>query len=209
MLRGKFVGKLLLDSVEDIGNPSRADPASQTQRIPSTVFKRVLISNRGEIAIRIARAASALGVESVGVYAPADGLSLHTRFTTSAQEIASTAGDPVRAYLDVDALIKIAKISDCDCVHPGYGFLSENAIFAARCAAEGITFIGPSPAALDLFGDKVKARALAQSLGIPIVPGSNTALLSAQDAIEVARDLSFPVMLKAAAGGGGRGMRGN
>ena len=171
------------------------------------MFKRVLISNRGEIAIRIARAASALGVESVGVYAPADVLSLHTRFTTSSQEIASTAGDPVRAYLDVDALIKIAKVSDCDCVHPGYGFLSENAIFAARCAAEGITFIGPSPAALDLFGDKVKARALAQSLGIPIVPGSNTALLSAQDAIGVARDLSFPVMLKAAAGGGGRGMR--
>ena len=136
------------------------------------MFKRVLIANRGEIAIRIARAAAALGIESVAVFAPADALSLHTRLATEAREIGGRPRDPVRAYLDVEAIIAAAKASGCDCVHPGYGFLSENADFAERCAAEGLRFVGPSPAALALFGDKVAARAFAQSLGIPVVPGS-------------------------------------
>jgi len=174
------------------------------------MFKRVLISNRGEIAIRVARAASALGIESVGVYAPVDALSLHTRFTTESCEIgarAATNGDPVRAYLDAATLVQTAKASGCDCVHPGYGFLAENAAFAAMCAAEGIAFIGPSPAMIDLFGHKIRARALAQALGIPVVPGSAEALESASEAVELARDLGYPVMLKAAGGGGGRGMR--
>ena len=174
------------------------------------MFKRVLIANRGEIAIRVARAASALGVESVSVYAPADALSLHTRVTTESRVLGLSAlpsSDPVRAYLDVDGLIEAAKATHCDCVHPGYGFLSENAGFAKRCLEEGLTFIGPRAETLALFGDKTKARELARSLGIPIIPGSPHPLASAEDAMALAKTIGYPVMLKAAAGGGGRGMR--
>jgi acetyl/propionyl-CoA carboxylase alpha subunit/acetyl-CoA carboxylase carboxyltransferase component len=170
------------------------------------LFKRVLIANRGEIAIRIARAAAALGIEQVGVYAPVDALSLHARITTRAHALAATS-DPVRAYLDIEGLIAAAKTTACDCIHPGYGFLAENATFARRCVEEGIVFIGPRPETLALFGDKTKARELAKSLGIPIVPGSPTALKTAEDAAAIAKDIGYPVMLKAAAGGGGRGMR--
>ena len=117
--------------------------------------------------------------------APADALSLHTRVTTESRALtlAAQSSDPVRAYLDIEALIAAAKASHCDCVHPGYGFLSENAGFAKRCLDEGIAFIGPRPETLALFGDKTKARELARSLGIPIIPGSPHALASAKDAI--------------------------
>ena len=169
---------------------------------------RVLISNRGEIAIRIAKAAAALGMESVGVYAPVDALSLHTRSASQAKEIRNGAAEnPVAAYLDAQAQVAIAKETGCDCVHPGYGFLAENAPFAERCADAGLAFVGPSPAVLALFGDKVRARALAQSLDIPVVPGSDGPVVSANDASAAAERLGYPVMLKAAAGGGGRGMR--
>ncbi|MEQ9639022.1 MAG: carboxyl transferase domain-containing protein [Alphaproteobacteria bacterium] len=167
--------------------------------------KRVLIANRGEIAIRIARAAASLGMESVAVYAHVDAMSLHTRAATKARAIEGSDG--IAAYLDADALIAIARETGCDCVHPGYGFLAENANFAARCAEAGLVFVGPSPAALQLFGDKVSARALAQSRGIPVVGGSTGALASAKEAAAVAESIGYPVMLKAAAGGGGRGMR--
>ena len=167
---------------------------------------RVLIANRGEIAIRIAKSATALGLESVGVYPAIDAFSLHTRCMTESHELGSAA-DAVGAYLNADALVQAAKTRGCDCLHPGYGFLSENAAFAALCAAEGITFIGPSPETLALFGDKVRARALAESLDIPVVPGSTESIGSAREAETLARELGYPVMLKAAAGGGGRGMR--
>jgi acetyl/propionyl-CoA carboxylase alpha subunit/acetyl-CoA carboxylase carboxyltransferase component len=173
-------------------------------------LKRVLIANRGEIAIRIARAASALGIESVAVYPAADALALHTRVATQARIIGgyeSSSTDPVGAYLDREALIAIAKEMHCDCVHPGYGFLSENPEFAVRCAAEGITFIGPHPETLAVFGDKTRARELASSLGIPIVPGSSQAVATGSEAAAAADQVGYPVMLKAAAGGGGRGMR--
>jgi len=170
------------------------------------VFKRVLIANRGEIAIRIARAAAGLGVESVSVFAPADALGLHTRASTETRAIGASGGDPVAAYLDVDALIATARETGCDCVHPGYGFLSENAAFARACAAAGLAFIGPKPETLELFGDKVAARAIARSLEIPTVPGS-AALASGKDAAKAAQAIGYPVMLKATAGGGGRGMR--
>ena len=173
------------------------------------MFKRVLIANRGEIAIRIARAAASLGIESVAVYAPADSQSLHTKLATSARELrvrcAST--DPVRAYLDIDALLAIARETACDCVHPGYGFLAENANFAERCRSAGVTFVGPAPSTLALFGDKVEARAFAQSQGIPVVPGAPAALASGAEARAMAQSVGYPVMLKASAGGGGRGMR--
>ncbi len=172
------------------------------------MFRRVLIANRGEIAIRISRAAAALGVESVGVFAPEDALSLHTRMVTRARPIGGGAErKPLDAYLDIEALIAIAKESGCDCLHPGYGFLSENATFARRCGEEGLTFIGPRAETLALFGDKTRARDLASSLRIPIIPGSAGVLKTADDAAAAADGLGYPVMLKAAAGGGGRGMR--
>jgi acetyl/propionyl-CoA carboxylase alpha subunit/acetyl-CoA carboxylase carboxyltransferase component len=170
------------------------------------MFKKVLIANRGEITIRIARAAAALGVESVSVHAPIDALGLHTRASTESRAIGG-GGDPVKAYLDIEALIEAARETGCDCVHPGYGFLSENAEFARRCLAEELAFIGPWPQTLELFGDKVKARALAASLGVPIIPGSGSALVDAGAARKEADALGYPVMLKASAGGGGRGMR--
>ncbi|MDE0350394.1 MAG: ATP-grasp domain-containing protein [Gammaproteobacteria bacterium] len=172
-----------------------------------TSLKRVLIANRGEIAIRVARAAAGLGMDSVAVHAPEDAHSLHTRVTTEAREIGAPGADPVAAYLDADALVRVAVESGCDCVHPGYGFLAENAAFAERCAAAGLTFVGPTPAALALFGDKLLARSLARSLDIPVVPGSSRPLATAEEAEEVAATVGYPVMLKAAAGGGGRGMR--
>jgi pyruvate carboxylase len=162
------------------------------------VFARVLIANRGEIAIRIARAAAALGVESVAVFAPADAQSLHARMATSSRALgegSAGGGDPVAAYLDIEALIAAAKASTCDSVHPGYGFLSENAAFARRCLAEGLAFIGPRPETLALFGDKTRARELAASLAIPIVPGSPGPLATAGDAAAAAAELGYPVML--------------
>jgi acetyl/propionyl-CoA carboxylase alpha subunit/acetyl-CoA carboxylase carboxyltransferase component len=171
-------------------------------------LERVLIANRGEIAIRIASAADVLGIESVAVFADADARSLHATVATEAVPLRPGGSeDPVRAYLDIDALVRAAIDTGCDSVHPGYGFLSENAFFAEACAAAGITFIGPPPAALALFGDKVQARDYAHSLGIPVVPGSPEPLHSADDARRWADEIGYPVMLKAAAGGGGRGMR--
>ena len=172
------------------------------------MFKRVLIANRGEIAIRIAHAADALGVQSVGVFATADAHSLHSRVTTEARALDdSQVGDPVRAYLDIQSLIRIARETGCDCVHPGYGFLAENPRFAQQCRDAGLVFIGPLPETLALFGDKVAARGLAKSLDIPVASGSAKVLASSGEALTEAEGLGFPVMVKAAAGGGGRGMR--
>ncbi len=174
--------------------------------VTALALSRVLIANRGEIAIRIAKAAAALGMESVSVHAPVDARALHTHSTTRSVELDATAS-PVGAYLDAAALIRAAKQAGCDCVHPGYGFLSEQAAFAEWCSSEGLTFIGPPPHVLELFGDKVRARAFARAAGIPIVPGSAAPLTSAEEARAVAESLGYPVMLKASAGGGGRGMR--
>lgn len=168
-------------------------------------LQRMLICNRGEIAIRIAEAAASLDMETVSVYAAVDKTARHTSVTTTSVQISGSDG--VAAYLNIDAVLEIAQAESCDCVHPGYGFLSENAEFAERCAEAGITFIGPSVAALGLFGDKVRARNLAKKLEIPVVPGSDTALDRLKDAEKMAEALGYPVMLKAAAGGGGRGMR--
>lgn len=170
------------------------------------MFRRVLIANRGEIAIRVARAATSLGIESVSVYAPVDALSLHTRLTSKAVPIGKASEHPVQSYLDIEALIAAGKSAGCDCVHPGYGFLSENAAFAKRCIEEGFAFIGPRPETLALFGDKTRARTLAQTNDIPIIPGSKI-LATVEEAKAAADRIGYPVMLKAAAGGGGRGLR--
>ena len=171
-------------------------------------LKKLLIANRGEIAIRIARAAAGLGMTTVSVYSTDDAASLHVRKTDASHALPGTG---VPAYLDGEAIIAAALASGCDAVHPGYGFLSENAAFAQRCAQAGLVFVGPTPHTLDLFGDKAKARALATRLGVPVMPGTggDTTLAQAQAFFDSQRgaDGEAAVMIKAVAGGGGRGMR--
>lgn len=167
---------------------------------------RVLVANRGEIAVRVVHAAAALGMESVAVYAPVDAAGLHTKVATRAEPLPSTA-DGVAAYLDIDALVAVARATGCDVVHPGYGFLAEHPGFAAACVDAGLAFVGPPAPVVALFGDKVRARAVARSLGVPTVPGSDGPVPDATAAAEVAASVGFPVVLKASAGGGGRGIR--
>ncbi|KPF98860.1 carbamoyl-phosphate synthase large subunit [Rhodopseudomonas sp. AAP120] len=168
-------------------------------------FRKLLIANRGEIAIRIARAAADAGLASVAIYPNDDAASLHLRIADEAREI---PGRGARAYLDIEAVIEAAKAAHCDALHPGYGFLSENADLARRCAEEGIRFIGPSPEALRLFGDKVAARQLAKKSGVPIIAGTQgPSTLEDIQAFFASLGANAAVMIKAMAGGGGRGMR--
>ncbi len=168
-------------------------------------FSKLLIANRGEIAIRIARAAAQLDIETVAVFAEDDARCLHVK---SARQAMPLAGTGVAAYLDAEQLVDIAQRSGCDAVHPGYGFLSENARFAELCSAAGITFVGPSAALLTLFGDKVAARAAARAAGVPVLDGSTQAA-SVADAHRFfsALPAGTAMVIKAVAGGGGRGMR--
>jgi acetyl-CoA carboxylase biotin carboxylase subunit len=167
--------------------------------------RRVLIANRGEIAVRIIRACRELDLETVAVYSEADARSLHVRLADEAVAI----GPPpaLRSYLNIPRLIQAAVDTGCDAVHPGYGFLSENPAFAQACEAMGITFVGPSSATLRLLGDKIAARELAARAEVPVVPGSTRPLASVEEACELARRVGYPVLLKALAGGGGRGIR--
>jgi acetyl/propionyl-CoA carboxylase alpha subunit/acetyl-CoA carboxylase carboxyltransferase component len=168
-------------------------------------FQKLLIANRGEIAIRIARAAGEAGLATVAIYPADDALSLHIRSADEAHEI---PGRGARAYLDIEAVIAAAKATGCDALHPGYGFLSENSALARRCAEEGIVFIGPSPEALDLFGDKGQAKALAKQCRVPIIEGTEGATsLDDVKAFFASQGDGAAVMIKAIAGGGGRGMR--
>ncbi len=168
------------------------------------MLKKILIANRGEIALRIARAATDLGLASVAVFATDEPQARHLRAAGEAQPLA--ASGPA-AYLDIDTLLRIARSSGCDAVHPGYGFLSERADFAQACAAAGLTFIGPSAEQLALFGDKARARDLARRCGVPLLPGSAQAVSLAQAQDFFAQQGDAGVMLKAIVGGGGRGMR--
>ncbi len=168
-------------------------------------FRKLLIANRGEIAIRIARAAADGGLATVAIYPADDALSLHVRIADEAREI---PGRGARAYLDIEGVVGAAKAMGCDALHPGYGFLSENADLARRCAEEGITFVGPSPAALQLFGDKVAAKQLATRCGVPIIAGTTgPSTLEEVKAFFSSLGSHGAVMIKAMAGGGGRGMR--
>ena len=169
------------------------------------MFQRVLIANRGEIAVRIARACRELGVETVSVYSQADADALHVQLTTRAVCIGpAKAAD---SYLNVDALLTVAKETGCDAVHPGYGFLSESAEFSDKCAEMGLRFIGPSGDVIRMMGNKSAARDLMKKHHVPVVPGSDGAVETAQQAQEIADKIGFPVLVKASAGGGGRGMR--
>ena len=169
------------------------------------MLRRILIANRGEIAVRIIRACRELGLESVAVYSDADARALHVNLADHAVRIGPPP--PAQSYLSIDTVLDAARVSRADAIHPGYGFLSENAAFAARCVAAGLVFVGPPAAAIEAMGSKVAARALAQRAGVPVVPGEAP---SRQDDDEIAaavRRLGFPSLLKPAAGGGGIGMK--
>src|ERR1700720_2861011 len=169
------------------------------------MFKKILVANRGEIALRVICACKELGIRSVAIYSEADRNSLHVRFADEAICI----GPPqlAQSYLNIPAVISAAEIANVDAIHPGYGLLSENANFAAVCEACHIKFIGPTPDVIRLMGEKEKARAAMKEHGVPILPGSDGVVASEEEALEWARKVEFPVILKATAGGGGRGMR--
>ena len=169
------------------------------------MFEKILIANRGEIALRVICACKDLGIRTVAVYSEADRHSLHTRFADEA--ICIGPAKSARSYLDIPSVISAAEISNADAVHPGYGFLSENADFAEVCETSGLTFIGPSPDVIRRMGMKQIARSVMDEAGVPILPGSKGILKSLEEALELAEKVGYPVMLKAAAGGGGRGMR--
>ena len=168
-------------------------------------MRRVLIANRGEIALRAIRTCRRLGLESVAVYSSADGNSPHLWAADHA--ICIGPPPPKASYLNSGALIEVASALKCDAVYPGYGFLAEDSAFAARCAEAGLIFIGPSSEVIAQMGDKVAARRTAASLGIPVVPGSNEGFTSSAVAKKHAGEIGYPLLLKASAGGGGRGMR--
>lgn len=169
-------------------------------------IKKVLIANRGEISIRISRACNELGIGTVAIYTYEDRYSLHRYKADEAYQIGEDH-EPLKPYLDIEAIIDVARESGADAIHPGYGFLSENATLARRCAAEGIVFVGPSPEVMDMLGDKVHAKEVAQKAGVPIIQSSIEALDVVAAALSEAWRIGYPLMLKAAAGGGGRGMR--
>ncbi len=169
-------------------------------------FKRVLVANRGEIAIRIFRACSELGIRTVAIYSEED---KNTLFRSKADESyqIGKGKTPVGAYLGIDEIIKLAKAKGVDAIHPGYGFLAENVEFAKACENEGIEFIGPTSDMMDRLGDKIKSKIVANSVGVPTIPGVDKAIKTEEEAVEFAEFCGYPIMLKAAAGGGGRGMR--
>ena len=169
------------------------------------MFQKILIANRGEIAVRVICACKDLGIKTVAVYSEADRHSLHVRFADEA--ICIGPAKSARSYLDIPAVISAAEITNVDAIHPGYGFLSENADFAEVCETSEIRFIGPKPTVIRSMGLKQLARAAMSKSGVPILPGSEGILKSPEDALETAERIGYPVMLKASAGGGGRGMR--
>src|SRR5512133_2562615 len=167
-------------------------------------IKKVLIANRGEIAVRIIRSCREMGIHTVAVFSDADRTSMHVRYAGEAYHIGPSPSN--ESYLKIDKIIEVAKQSGADAIHPGYGFLSENAEFSRRCKEEGIIFIGPSPEAILGMGDKITARRTMIKAGVPVVPGTSEAVTSEEEALETIRQIGLPVMIKASAGGGGKGM---
>ncbi len=169
------------------------------------MIKKVLVANRGEIAVRVMRSCREMGIKSVAVYSEADRTSKHVSYADEAYLIGPAPSN--ESYLVIDRIIEAAKKSKSDAIHPGYGFLSEKADFAERCAKEGIIFIGPSPAAIRQMGDKITARQTMIKAGVPVVPGTKETVSTEKNALEVAKKIGYPIMVKASAGGGGKGMR--
>jgi acetyl-CoA carboxylase biotin carboxylase subunit len=169
------------------------------------MFKKILIANRGEIAVRVIRACREMGIPSVAVFSDVDRTALHVRKADEAYPIGPAAA--TESYLNFSKILGVARLSGADAIHPGYGFLSENANFAAACADAGIKFIGPTAASMEMMGSKTRARQHMEKANIPFVPGTSRGLQSADEGEEIAAKIGYPVMLKAAAGGGGKGMR--
>ncbi len=169
------------------------------------MFSKILIANRGEIAVRVIRACKEMGIRTVAIYSEADRNSLHVRLADEAICVGGPKAE--QSYLHIPAIVSAAEITDVDGIHPGYGFLSQNAHFAEICESCNITFLGPSAQSIRLMGDKIAAKDLMRKTGIPIIPGSMAAVRNKEDALNTARRIGYPVMVKAAAGGGGRGMR--
>lgn len=180
-------------------------PHAPSQRTRLSMFKKILIANRGEIAVRIIRACREMGIATVAVYSDVDRAALHVRKSDEAYPIGPAPA--AESYLGMDKILDVAKRSGAEAIHPGYGFLSENARFAEACAQAGLKFIGPTPHSMKLMGSKTSARQQMEKAGVPFVPGTSRVLASAEEGEEVAERLGYPVMLKAAAGGGGKGMR--
>src|SRR6201998_1926855 len=172
----------------------------------SRPIRKLLAANRSEIAIRIFRAANELGLRTVAIYSHEDRLALH-RFKADEAYLVGEGKGPVEAYLDIAGIVAVAKAKGVDAIHPGYGFLSENPALARACERAGIAFIGPPPSLLELLGDKTAARRLASSAGLPVLPGTEKPVKSAAEAQKSAKEIGYPVIVKAAMGGGGRGMR--
>ncbi|WP_025209856.1 acetyl-CoA carboxylase biotin carboxylase subunit [Hippea sp. KM1] len=168
-------------------------------------FKKVLVANRGEIAIRVMRACRKMGIETVAVYSEADRDALHVRYADEAYFIGPPA--PADSYLRIDKIVEVAVKSGCDAVHPGYGFLAENSEFVKACEAAGITFIGPNTESMYILGDKTRSRQKMIEAGVPVVPGTKDPVESLEEALKVAEEIGYPIMFKASAGGGGKGMR--
>ena len=168
-------------------------------------FTKVLIANRGEIAIRIMRTCREMGISTVAVFSDADRTSMHVRYADEAYHIGPSSSS--ESYLNADKIIEVAKKTKADAIHPGYGFLSENAGFAQKCADNGIKFIGPSPEVINQMGNKIQARLTMIAAGVPVVPGTTESLKTEKDAVDTIKRIGLPVMVKAAAGGGGKGMR--
>lgn len=169
------------------------------------MFKKILIANRGEIALRIIRACKELGVKTVAVYSEADRYSLHVRFADEA--VCIGPGPSKESYLNIPRIIAAAEITNAEAIHPGYGFLAENAMFAEICESSGIKFIGPTPDAIEAMGDKSLAKETMRKAGVPVIPGSEGIVETVEEAREIANEIGYPIMLKATAGGGGKGMR--
>ncbi|HSM62857.1 MAG TPA: biotin carboxylase N-terminal domain-containing protein, partial [Gillisia sp.] len=169
------------------------------------MFKKILIANRGEIALRIIRTCREMGIKTVAVYSTADAESLHVRFADEAVCIGPPPSN--LSYLKISNIIAAAEITNADAIHPGYGFLAENSKFSKICQEHNIKFIGASPEMIDQMGDKASARATMMAAGVPCIPGSEGLLKDYADCLKTAKGMGFPVMLKATAGGGGKGMR--
>ena len=166
------------------------------------MFKKILVANRGEIALRVIRTCKEMGIQTVAVYSTADSESLHVKFADEAVCIGPAASS--ESYLKISNIIAAAEITNADAIHPGYGFLSENARFSKICEEHGIKFIGASPDMIDRMGDKANAKATMKAAGVPCVPGSEGVIETFEDCIKVAKETGYPVMLKASAGGGGK-----
>src|ERR1043166_165489 len=169
-------------------------------------FRKLMAANRSQIAIRIFRAGTELGLRTVAVYAQEDRFCMH-RFKADEAYVIGQGKGPVAAYLDIDGIVAVAKEKGVDAIHPGHGFLSENADFARACAKAGIAFVGPRPELLDMMGDKTAARALAERINVPTLPGTENPIVDREEALKTAKTIGFPLIIKAAFGGGGRGTR--